>query len=139
MTRVTWDSRLSAVVGSSASKIEKAFGYRTVGDLLRHYPRRYVGKGSVSELDELRLDEHITFVARVLRVTQRAYPDRRRGGMAYRLEVVVVSDGSTDRTCEIASGFSGRGVILRHYPGRLGKTACLNRAVPLASGDIVVF
>jgi cellulose synthase/poly-beta-1,6-N-acetylglucosamine synthase-like glycosyltransferase len=54
-------------------------------------------------------------------------------------EIVVVSDGSSDRTCEIVSGYSDAGVILRHYEGRIGKTACLNRAVPLASGEIVVF
>jgi len=55
------------------------------------------------------------------------------------LEIVVVSDGSTDRTGEIVSSFANHGVMLRHYEGRIGKTACLNRAVPLARGDIVVF
>jgi ATP-dependent DNA helicase RecG len=91
-TGVTWESKLSAVAGSSASKIEKAFGYRTVGDLLGHYPRRYVDKGSVSDLGHLTLDEHITFVARVARSDLRSYPDRRRGGLAYRLEVVVATE-----------------------------------------------
>jgi cellulose synthase/poly-beta-1,6-N-acetylglucosamine synthase-like glycosyltransferase len=55
------------------------------------------------------------------------------------LEVVVVSDGSSDRTCEIVLGFADRGVVLRHYEGRIGKTACLNRALPMATGSIVVF
>ncbi len=55
------------------------------------------------------------------------------------LEVVVVSDGSSDRTCEIVLGFAHRGVVLRHYEGRIGKTACLNRALPLARGSVVVF
>jgi cellulose synthase/poly-beta-1,6-N-acetylglucosamine synthase-like glycosyltransferase len=55
------------------------------------------------------------------------------------LEIVVVSDGSTDRTCEIVSRFAHHGVVLRHYEGRIGKSACLNRAVPLAAGSIVVF
>ncbi|HEX4976548.1 MAG TPA: ATP-dependent DNA helicase RecG [Nocardioides sp.] len=92
MPSVSWDSKLSAVAGSAATKIEKAFGYRTVGELLRHYPRRYVEKGSVSDLGTLTLDEHITFVARVVSVTQKSYPDRRRGGLAYRLEVVVATE-----------------------------------------------
>ena len=92
MPSVTWDSKLSAVAGSAATKIEKAFGYRTVGELLRHYPRRYVEKGSVSDLGVLTLDEHITFVARVVSVAQKSYPDRRRGGLAYRLEVVVATE-----------------------------------------------
>jgi ATP-dependent DNA helicase RecG len=89
---VTWDSKLSAVVGSPAAKIEKAFGYRTVGELLTHYPRRYVEKGSVSDLGALHLDEHITFVARVAKAVQKSYPDRRRGGIAYRLEVTVATE-----------------------------------------------
>jgi cellulose synthase/poly-beta-1,6-N-acetylglucosamine synthase-like glycosyltransferase len=55
------------------------------------------------------------------------------------LEVVVVSDGSSDRTCEIVQGFADRGVVLRHYEGRIGKTACVNRALPMARGNVVVF
>ena len=47
---IGWDDRLETVAGKHASKIEKAFGYRTVGDLLGHYPRRYVDKGSLSDL-----------------------------------------------------------------------------------------
>ena len=92
MPTITWDSKISAVAGSAAAKIEKAFGYRTVGELLTHYPRRYVEKGTVSDLGSLRLDEHITFVARVARSQQKSYPDRRRGGMAYRLEVTVATE-----------------------------------------------
>jgi cellulose synthase/poly-beta-1,6-N-acetylglucosamine synthase-like glycosyltransferase len=55
------------------------------------------------------------------------------------LEIVIVSDGSSDRTCELVLEYAKRGVVLRHYEGRIGKTACLNRAVPLAVGEIVVF
>src|SRR5436189_951474 len=55
------------------------------------------------------------------------------------LEIVIVSDGSTDRTCEIVLKFAHQGVGLRHYEGRIGKTACLNRALPLATGEIIVF
>lgn len=55
------------------------------------------------------------------------------------LEIVIVSDGSNDRTCEIASNFADRGVVLRHFDERIGKTACLNSSVPLATGKVVVF
>nr|MBA2465015.1 ATP-dependent DNA helicase RecG [Nocardioidaceae bacterium] len=66
-----------------------------VGELLTHYPRRYVDKGSVSDLGSLELDEQITFVARVMRAEQKTYPDRRRGGLAYRLEVSVATEQDT--------------------------------------------
>jgi cellulose synthase/poly-beta-1,6-N-acetylglucosamine synthase-like glycosyltransferase len=55
------------------------------------------------------------------------------------LRIIVVSDGSTDRTLQIVREFADRGVTLRHYEGRIGKTACLNRVLPLVASDIVVF
>jgi len=55
------------------------------------------------------------------------------------LEIIVVSDGSTDHTNEIAIKYSNEGVILQVYEGRIGKTACLNQAVPKCNGDIIVF
>lgn len=55
------------------------------------------------------------------------------------LEIIVVSDGSTDSTCNIVSRYTHRGVKLLHYEGRIGKTACLNQAVRRAEGEIIVF
>ncbi|MGH3510594.1 MAG: ATP-dependent DNA helicase RecG [Nocardioidaceae bacterium] len=89
---VTWDSKLAVVAGKQAAKIEKAFGYRTVGDLLQHYPRRYVDKGKVGGVEGFVLDEFVTVIARVISAEQFPYADRRRGGMAYRLQVVVGTD-----------------------------------------------
>lgn len=56
-----------------------------------------------------------------------------------KLQVLVAADGSRDRTAEIARGFAGRGVVLCHRPERAGKFAALKRAMPLATGEIVVF
>ena len=55
------------------------------------------------------------------------------------LEIVFLSDGSTDRTDDIISGYAQQGVRLHRYEGRIGKTACLNQAVPLVGGEIIVF
>ena len=93
MPKISWDSKLATVAGNKAAKIEKAFGFRTVGDLLRHYPRRYVEKGQLSDPSGFALDEHVTFIARVISSRQIPYQDRRRGGMAYRLEVVLETTG----------------------------------------------
>src|SRR6478735_9285277 len=89
---ITWDSKLATVAGNGAARIEKAFGYRTVGDLLQHYPRRWVDKGSLSDLGAIEPDEHITVIAEVVRSKLHSYTDRRRGGTAYRLEVVVATE-----------------------------------------------
>jgi len=55
------------------------------------------------------------------------------------LDVIVVSDGSNDRTDEIARTFAKDGVRLIVQETREGKTAGLNRAIELAKGEIVVF
>lgn len=53
------------------------------------------------------------------------------------MDVLVVSDGSTDRTDEIARSFAAQGVRFLRVPHG-GKAAALNAAVPLVSGEIVV-
>ncbi|HTB13813.1 MAG TPA: glycosyltransferase family 2 protein [Bryobacteraceae bacterium] len=53
------------------------------------------------------------------------------------IEVIVVSDGSTDRTESIAQAYASRGVRLLRVP-RGGKPAALNAAIPLAHGEILV-
>ncbi|MBE0597369.1 MAG: glycosyltransferase family 2 protein [Desulfuromonadales bacterium] len=56
-----------------------------------------------------------------------------------RLQVVVVSDGSTDRTeAEVRAIDDPRVRLLRQEP-RAGKTAALNRAVSESGGEILVF
>jgi len=58
---------------------------------------------------------------------------------ADRFEIVVVSDGSTDRTDEIVTReFAGR-VRLLPLGGRFGKTIGQNRAVEATTGDVIVF
>ncbi len=89
---IGWDAKLATVAGKHAPKIEKAFGYRTVGELLAHYPRRWVDKGSLSDLGAIEPDEFVTVIARVVSSSQHTYGDRRRGGVAYRLEVVVATE-----------------------------------------------
>jgi ATP-dependent DNA helicase RecG len=73
------DAKLSAALGGrTATALEKAFGLRTVGDLLSHYPRRYARRGELTALGALPMDENVTIVAEVIEVRER--PMRARGG-----------------------------------------------------------
>ena len=53
-------------------------------------------------------------------------------------QVVVVADGSSDRTAEIARGFQDPRVICLHEPERRGKSHALNRAVAASDVDVLV-
>jgi ATP-dependent DNA helicase RecG len=76
--RFTLDTRLSGALGGrTAQAIERAFGYRTVGELLAHYPRRYALRGELTALASLPLDENVTIVAEVLEVRVREMRQRR--------------------------------------------------------------
>lgn len=55
------------------------------------------------------------------------------------LEIIVISDASTDQTDEIAASFAHRGVRLLRRPERGGKTVGLNAALQEARGDIILF
>lgn len=56
-----------------------------------------------------------------------------------RMEIIVVADGSTDRTTEITESFADRGVRLLFQRERRGKIAAMNRAASCAKGEILVF
>jgi cellulose synthase/poly-beta-1,6-N-acetylglucosamine synthase-like glycosyltransferase len=62
-----------------------------------------------------------------------------QGYPADQLQIIVISDGSTDGTDGIVESFAQRGVHLLRRRGREGKAAALNEAVGLARGDILVF
>jgi ATP-dependent DNA helicase RecG len=92
---------LAQVLGKKASDtFEKVFGLRTVGDLLRHYPRRYYTRGELTPLDSLSEGDHVTVLARVAMTSviganvpgqrPKAPPGR---GPKQRLEVIV-TDGT---------------------------------------------
>lgn len=55
------------------------------------------------------------------------------------MEIVVASDGSTDRTAAIVRGYAERGVRLLDLRANVGKAAAQNAAVGTATGEILVF
>ncbi|WP_100810882.1 ATP-dependent DNA helicase RecG [Microbacterium sp. BR1] len=89
MSSVHLETRLEGVVGGkTATALERAFGMRTVGDLLAHYPRRYAHRGELTPIRDLPVGESVTIVAEVVSAGERRM-QARRGSI---LEVVI-SDG----------------------------------------------
>jgi len=86
----TLDSKLVGVLGDRTTKVlNDLFGYLTVGDLLHHYPRRYLVRGELSNISELNEGDEVTILAEVYSATSRRL-HARKGNI---LEVIV-TDGS---------------------------------------------
>ena len=84
------ESKLSSVVGDRTAKVlQDAFDIKTVGDLMRHYPRRYLVRGELSDISGLIEGDEVTILAQVLTSTNR--PLRGRKGSIFE---VVVTDGT---------------------------------------------
>lgn len=124
------DEPLTKLVGDRTAKVlADSLKLRTVGDLLHHYPRRYVERGQLTSLDELEVDEHVTVLARIDKVTLIPF----RGRKGDRLEVVV-----TDGRSRLTLVFFNQGWRQKELrPGTqglfAGKVGVFNRARQLAS------
>ena len=113
MTSFRLESRLDgALGGKTASALERAFGMRTVGDLLAHYPRRYARRGELTPISSLPVGEPVTIVAEVKRVNERRM-QQRKGSI---LEVVI-SDGQGDLSLTF---FNQAWRVKDLHPGRRG-------------------
>lgn len=80
------------------------------------------------------LNEETVIGERVQNALEQVYP-------ADRHEIVIASDGSTDRTAEIVRGYAERfpgRVRLLDFPERRGKANVLNCSLPEVRGEIVV-
>ena len=84
------DNKLVNVVGDRTAKVlDTVFGYRTVSDLLHHYPRRYLVRGELSDIAELKEGDEVTVLAEIFSSSSRKLHGR-KGSI---LEVIV-TDGS---------------------------------------------
>lgn len=89
MARVTPAAPVADVVGGRTAKaLRDGLGIETVEDLLRHYPRRYIDPGDLTDLDALATGEHATVLAEVKSVNTRRMQQRKGT-----ITEVVVSDG----------------------------------------------
>ncbi|MBN2034867.1 MAG: glycosyltransferase family 2 protein [Deltaproteobacteria bacterium] len=110
-------------------------GYPLLTVLLSFFVKRPVQKGDI--------EPHVTFLITAYNEEKNIREKLENTlGLDYpkeKLEIVVASDGSTDKTDEIVREFDEKGVILQRVEGRVGKTETQNQAVKRAKGDVIIF
>jgi len=74
--------------GKSAASLEKAFGITRAGELLNHYPRRYIDRGKLTTLRNVEVGVPVTIMATIQSVETRRMTQKR--GF---ILVVKVTDG----------------------------------------------
>jgi ATP-dependent DNA helicase RecG len=115
-TMATWNTDLEQVLGRKTAKaLGTALELSTVGDLLRHYPRRYAERGELTEIAGLEIGEHATVLARVERAAKRTMKARRGTILEAR-----ITDGQKSLNCTFFNqAWRERELV----PGRLGMFA----------------
>ena len=89
---ISFDDKLQPLLGKkTADALETGLGLTTVGDLLRHYPRRYDERGKLTDIRSLEIDEHVTVQAEVRKCVKRQMKAR-RGHMTE----AVITDGTSE-------------------------------------------
>jgi ATP-dependent DNA helicase RecG len=96
------DSPVASVLGAQtkpakAKKIRDGLGLRTVGDLLLHFPRRYVRTGELTKVTDLTTGQMLTVVGEITESEVNTYLDRRTHRTAYRLDTTLQTDGPSLR------------------------------------------
>ncbi|MEO9324956.1 ATP-dependent DNA helicase RecG [Nocardioides sp. C4-1] len=114
------DSPVTAVLGGSkkAKRFTDGLGLRTVEDLLRHFPRRYLETGTLTKVDDLQPGQMLAVIGEIIESKVKTHQDRRTGKPAARVETWVRTDGPrlqitffarSPRAAEWRAGTMGRG------------------------------
>jgi ATP-dependent DNA helicase RecG len=92
---ISLDSPVTAVLGESkkAKKFTDGLGLRTVDDLLRHFPRRYVETGTLTKVDDLQPGQMLAVVGEIDRSDIKTHRDRRTNRPMNRVETWLRTDG----------------------------------------------
>jgi cellulose synthase/poly-beta-1,6-N-acetylglucosamine synthase-like glycosyltransferase len=103
--------------------------------LMARYRGRWPTKKSITPLVSVViacLNEERNIESRINNLLQSDYPQTH-------LEIIIVSDGSTDQTVNLARHYREAGVRVLHYAKRRGKPQALNLGVEQANGEVIIF
>ncbi|GAA4364767.1 ATP-dependent DNA helicase RecG [Paeniglutamicibacter cryotolerans] len=136
---ITPETPLERVIGAaSARKVEQAFGYTLCGEMLGHYPRRYLDVGELSHIASLPFGEEVTIVAEVESVSERRMHSRR----GFLIEVVVKDALGPEQGRIRMTFFNGYDARKQLVPGTVamfnGKVGHFQQHLELAQPDFSV-
>jgi ATP-dependent DNA helicase RecG len=121
--------------GRSSGAIDKALGLTTVGELLRHYPRRFSERGELTDLSKLVEGEEVTVQAEIASASSRRIPGRKLNI----LEVVITSGRSKASLSFFNQPWRERELV----PGKTGlfagKVTRFRTKLQLNSPDYILF
>ncbi|ALE06444.1 ATP-dependent DNA helicase RecG [Arthrobacter sp. ERGS1:01] len=106
---------LARLLGAAtAGPVAKNLGISTVGQMLHQFPRRYLARGELTDLDQLPINEDVTIMARVVELNTR-YMQTRKGTITD----VVITDNSGRPSGLRISFFNGYKAQKELRPGTL--------------------
>ena len=123
---------LSSVLGDRTAKEFAALRIQTVGDLLRHIPRRYLSGTELTDLATLVEGDHVAVMAKVSNIERHsARPSAGRKPAPGRLEVTL-----TDGMGRLTATFFGRDHLLDWWSRQLQAGVAglfLSQSMPFAA------
>jgi ATP-dependent DNA helicase RecG len=130
------DAPLKPLVGTIALVLAEKFDLHTVGDLLRHYPRRWDRRGEMTDLRDLRAGEYATIFATISKVAGRPITTKNNKNM-YKTDVTV-TDGV--RSLVLTFFSKGNWQQNRFPPGSgayfSGKVDVFNRKLQIVNPEV---
>lgn len=106
---------LSRLIGAATAKqVAKGLDITTVGEMLHHFPRRYIPRGDLTDLDQLEVDEYVTIVARIVDSRMRQMQSRKGT-----ITDVIITDNSGRPSELVISFFNGYTAKKELQPGVL--------------------
>ena len=128
---VRLSDRVSKAVGDKTAKALETLDIQTVGDLLRHYPRRYQERGRLAAFSELVVGEHATVFAEVVKVTGRKLRPK-----LHKTDVTIRDDDGRTMTMAIFNRpWAERDLRAGRRAFFAGKVELFNRKVQLGNPE----
>lgn len=105
---------LESLLGQKTAQAFRPLKVQTIGDLLKHVPRRYLTGTELTDLASLESGDHVAVIAKVRNTEIKFSKSTGRGGANARLEVVL-----TDGRGTLGATFFGRDHICKWWDKQL--------------------